>query len=94
MMGGEPLSEIPLIPEMLDTLLTFQQAEITEHEIYRRIWEVTPDPHNNEVLARIAPRNMNTISSGRNIPGVILRSSGCGFGTITSWPVFWVLRLQ
>ena len=48
------MSEIPLKPEMLDTLLTLQQAEITEHEIYRRIWEVTPDPHNNEVLARIA----------------------------------------
>ena len=63
------MSEIPLKPEMLDTLLTLQQAEITEHEIYRRIGEVTPDPHNNEVLARIATQEYEHYLIWKNYTG-------------------------
>jgi VIT1/CCC1 family predicted Fe2+/Mn2+ transporter len=75
---GEQVNEIPLKPEMLDTLLTLQQAEITEHEIYRRIGEVTPDPHNNEVLARIATQEYEHYLiwkkySGRDIAPARLR---------------------
>jgi VIT1/CCC1 family predicted Fe2+/Mn2+ transporter len=39
---------------MLDTLVVLQRGEITEYEIYTKIAGATRDPHNREVLARIA----------------------------------------
>jgi len=39
---------------MLDTLIVLQRGEITEHMIYTRIAATTRDPHNRDVLERIA----------------------------------------
>jgi VIT1/CCC1 family predicted Fe2+/Mn2+ transporter len=48
------MSEQPMNQEMLGTLITLQKAEITEHRIYQKIAAATIDPHNREVLTRIA----------------------------------------
>lgn len=48
------MSEQPLNPDMLGTLVSLQQGEITEHRIYQKIAAVTSDPHNREVLIGIA----------------------------------------
>ena len=45
-------------PECLPRILSAQQAEITEHAIYRRIAAVTADPHNRDVLLRIASEEL------------------------------------
>jgi VIT1/CCC1 family predicted Fe2+/Mn2+ transporter len=45
----------PIVDPALDaTLLSMQQGEITEHHIYTKIAAVQKDPHNREVLNRIA----------------------------------------
>ncbi len=41
-------------PVVQKTILALQQAEITERDIYERIAGMTADPHNREVLRRIA----------------------------------------
>ncbi len=48
------MSEQPLSPDMVGTLITLQQGEITEHQIYQKIAAATSDPHNRVVLTRIA----------------------------------------
>lgn len=46
--------ENPLTQKTFATLLMLQKAEITEHRIYQKIAAVTSDPHNREILTRIA----------------------------------------
>ena len=43
-----------LIGESLRKITALQRNEITEHLIYERIAQVTPDTRNREVLTRIA----------------------------------------
>jgi len=47
-----------LTAENLNKISTLQRNEITEHHIYLRIAQVTPDPHNREVLSRIAAEEL------------------------------------
>jgi VIT1/CCC1 family predicted Fe2+/Mn2+ transporter len=47
-----------LTAENLNKISTLQRNEITEHHIYLRIAQVTPDPHNREVLTRIAAEEL------------------------------------
>ena len=44
----------PLTQKTSATLLKLQQAEITEYRIYQKIAAATTDPHNREILTRIA----------------------------------------
>jgi len=44
--------------ETLPQALVFQKNEVTEHHIYSRIAKRTPDPHNREVLERIAQEEL------------------------------------
>jgi len=46
----EPLFE----PALMATLLAMQRGEITEHHIYKKIASAQKDPHNRDVLTRIA----------------------------------------
>ena len=46
--------EKPLTQKTSATLLKLQQAEITEYRIYQKIAAATTDPHNREILTRIA----------------------------------------
>jgi VIT1/CCC1 family predicted Fe2+/Mn2+ transporter len=46
--------EKPLTQKTSATLLNLQQAEITEYRIYQKIAAATTDPHNREILTRIA----------------------------------------
>jgi vacuolar iron transporter family protein len=48
------MSEPPSDPSLKATLLAMQCGEITEHHIYAKIAAVQKNPHNREVLARIA----------------------------------------
>jgi vacuolar iron transporter family protein len=45
-------------PDLISRILPAQKAEITEHQIYRRLAAVTADPHNREVLTRIADEEL------------------------------------
>jgi VIT1/CCC1 family predicted Fe2+/Mn2+ transporter len=47
-----------LTEENLNKISTLQRNEITEHHIYLRIAQVTPDPHNRDVLSRIAAEEL------------------------------------
>jgi len=46
--------EKPLTQKTSATLFKLQQAEITEYHIYQKIAAATTDPHNREILTRIA----------------------------------------
>ena len=46
--------EKPLTQKTSATLLNLQQAEITEYRIYQKIAAAITDPHNREILTRIA----------------------------------------
>ena len=48
-----------LTEEILNKISALQRNEITEHHIYLKIAEVTPEPHNREVLTRIATEEYN-----------------------------------
>ncbi len=48
------MMENPLTQKNSATLLKLQQAEITECRIYQKIAAATTDPHNREILTRIA----------------------------------------
>jgi len=48
------MMEKPLTQKTSATLLKLQQAEITEYHIYQKIAAATTDPHNREILTRIA----------------------------------------
>ena len=45
-------------PGLTDTILALQQGEITEHHIYKKIAAAQKDPHNREVLERIAQQEL------------------------------------
>ena len=47
-----------LTEENLNKISTLQRNEITEHHIYLRIAQFTPDPHNRDVLSRIAAEEL------------------------------------
>jgi VIT1/CCC1 family predicted Fe2+/Mn2+ transporter len=46
--------QTPFDPALNATLLSMQRGEITEYHIYKKIAAVQKEPHNREVLARIA----------------------------------------
>jgi VIT1/CCC1 family predicted Fe2+/Mn2+ transporter len=48
------MMEKPLTQKTSATLIMLQQAEITEYRIYQKIAAATTDPHNREILTRIA----------------------------------------
>ncbi len=48
------MTEIRFEPALIATLLAMQRGEITEHHIYTKIAAAQKDPHNREVLIRIA----------------------------------------
>ena len=48
-----------LTEEILNKISALQRNEITEHHIYLKIAEVTPEPNNREVLTRIATEEYN-----------------------------------
>ena len=48
------MTEPPFEPALIATLIEMQRGEITEHHIYKKIASVQKDPHNREVLTRIA----------------------------------------
>jgi VIT1/CCC1 family predicted Fe2+/Mn2+ transporter len=48
------MTETMIKPELNTTLLAMQQGEITEHHIYTKIAAAQKDPHNRDVLNRIA----------------------------------------
>jgi vacuolar iron transporter family protein len=45
-------------PKLIRTLLAMQMGEITEHHIYTKIASAEKDPHNREVLERIAQQEL------------------------------------
>ena len=47
-----------LTEENLNKISTLQRNEITEYHIYLRITQVTQDPHNRDVLSRIAAEEL------------------------------------
>ena len=48
------MTETLFEPALIATLLAMQRGEITEHHIYKKIAAAQKDPHNREVLTRIA----------------------------------------
>ena len=52
------MTPTPDDPQLIKTLLAMQQGEITEHHIYTKIASVQKDPHNREVLERIARQEL------------------------------------
>ncbi len=48
------MTETRFEPALIATLLAMQRGEITEHHIYTKIAAAQKDPHNREVLTRIA----------------------------------------
>jgi vacuolar iron transporter family protein len=48
------MTETRFEPALIETLLAMQRGEITEHHIYTKIAAAQKDPHNREVLTRIA----------------------------------------
>ena len=56
-----------LTDESLTKIAALQRNEITEHLIYQRIAQVTPDPRNREVLTRIPGKRSSTTPSGSSI---------------------------
>lgn len=48
-----------LTDEILNRISGLQRNEITEHQIYLKIAQVTPDPHNRDVLVRIAAEELH-----------------------------------
>jgi VIT1/CCC1 family predicted Fe2+/Mn2+ transporter len=45
-------------PKLIQTLISMQKGEITEHHIYKKIASAQKDPHNREVLERISQQEM------------------------------------
>jgi len=54
-----PMPEKNTRPDNSRTFLALQKAEITEHLIYTKIAAATRDPHNREVLTRIANEELS-----------------------------------
>jgi VIT1/CCC1 family predicted Fe2+/Mn2+ transporter len=67
-----------LTEEIKKKISTLQKNEITEHHIYLKIAQVTPDPHNRDVLTRIASEEYHHYTvwkqyTGKEIGPVFLR---------------------
>ena len=68
-----------MLPEKSQKKILFlQKNEITEHHIYIRIAQVTPDPHNHEILTRIATEELQHYNiwkkyTGRDIAPAFIR---------------------
>ena len=68
-----------MLPEKsLKKILLLQRNEITEHYIYRKIAQVTQDPHNHEILTRIAAEELDHYTiwkkyTGRDIAPAFFR---------------------
>jgi vacuolar iron transporter family protein len=45
-------------PKLMQTLISMQQGEITEHHIYKKIASAQKDPHNRAVLERISQQEL------------------------------------
>jgi VIT1/CCC1 family predicted Fe2+/Mn2+ transporter len=45
-------------PKLIQTLISMQKGEITEHHIYKKIASAQKDPHNREVLERISQQEL------------------------------------
>jgi vacuolar iron transporter family protein len=56
--GGAPVADRPADPHLMQAIFSCQRAEITEHRIYTKLASVTSDPHNREVLERIAAEEL------------------------------------
>ena len=52
------MTTLPADPGLTATLLALQKGEITEYHIYQKIAAVQKDPHNREVLDRIARQEL------------------------------------
>ena len=52
----------------MKTLLIMQRGEITEHYIYKKIAAAQKDPHNREVVNRIAQDDLGIMVYGNSIP--------------------------
>jgi len=52
------MTDLQADPGMTTTLLSLQKGEITEHHIYQKIAAAQRDPHNREVLERIARQEL------------------------------------
>ena len=69
---------MPPVTSSLAKIAALQRNEITEHHIYQRIAQATPDPRNREVLLRIAGEEIRHYSiwkqyTGRDIAPNLLR---------------------
>lgn len=67
-----------LTDEILNKISTLQRNEITEHHIYFRIAQVTPEPHNRDVLTCIAAEELHHYTiwkqyTGKEIAPAVLR---------------------
>ncbi len=65
-------------PGLTKTLLALQKGEITEYHIYKKIAAAQKDPHNREVLDRIASQELGHYSiwkryTGQDVPPATLR---------------------
>ena len=58
-----------LTDAILKKIAVFQRNEITEHYIYTRIAGVTADPHNREVLYRIAAEELTHYTIWKQVHG-------------------------
>jgi demethoxyubiquinone hydroxylase (CLK1/Coq7/Cat5 family) len=48
------MTDPPFEPALIATLIAMQRGEITEYHIYKKIAAAQKDPHNQDVLTRIA----------------------------------------
>ncbi|MGB8310157.1 MAG: VIT1/CCC1 transporter family protein [Methanoregula sp.] len=68
-----------MLPEKsIERILFLQRNEITEHHIYLKIAQVTPDSHNHEILTRIASEELQHYNiwkkyTGRDITPAFIR---------------------
>lgn len=64
---------LALTPEVIKTVTALQRGEITEYHIYRRLAAIVRDPHNKEVLQRMADQELSHYHvwkkyTGKDIP--------------------------
>ncbi len=69
-------------------LLTFQEDEITEHRVYKKLAEVTNSPQNREVLNRIAGDELRHYQEWRKYTGRDVAAS-----RLTFWKYYLISRV-
>jgi hypothetical protein len=74
-------------PKLTSTLLALQQAEITEHHIYKKIAAIQKIAHNREILDQIA--HLNTMISGKSTQTGRWHPMRSVSGFITLWHASW-----